>query len=783
MRKVLSFVLVLALVLGSFSMAFADSHMFSDMSGEASSEAVTVLKDLGVVAGYPDGTFRPDQIVTRAEMARFIVAALGLEQFAVGTISKYPDMVQAPWAQGVVAYGTSLGFISGYPDGTFKPNQQVSFQEAASMLVRALGYTEAFLPGGWPAEWMIKANSLGIFDDVTMASGAAGADRGAIAQMLYNSLTLEIGQVNNDNVWEAFKPEDTMMTRLGVKTTTTAALEYTADSKINIISKVGVKGTIYWDGDDIISVKADSTQLTGKYNAGTKKFDVGSTAYSFKTGLASTDVDFYFENAELVDEAEVSVDDSTKMVTLAVKLSGTTITEIHSLSVWTETKAAKMTSAQVKAIADNDEVLLEVLGTDVEGNVDTNSFLLVGADSLSDIAKDDVVYVYTAADADEIRMIAVGTDTVSGRVTAKNSAGTSVTIGGKAYKIANKELWNVASNPTINVGDEYDVWLDAYGYIYTVDGISVSLDNYGVMLAYDAGLTDLDDARLRLFLADGTTKVFYVDSDVTVTYAKGGLVAYSVDKDGWINDIDYADHDTTAKLTSSNIIWINGVSSPIDSAAVVFTAGVTLASITADDLDVTTVAKVEKNEELAVAGHFMYFFNDDDEVIAMVINDEAGAVTDDVYAVVNSYTVEWDAVNESTYDRIKGFADGAALDSPAIGTGFGAGKAGMGLYMITFNSDNEIKSMTTESAINSVVTFSGLNAAGNAISVTDAGLTWYGLNLDDLVVYEYVKKANGTFDKYVISDIDNISAGNVVHLYDTLGGTGNDGVEVVIWWK
>ena len=76
MRKVLSFVLVLALVLGSFSMAFGASY--SDMAGEDSSEAVAVLSALGVVSGYPDGTFGPDKIVTRGEMAKLIVSALGL---------------------------------------------------------------------------------------------------------------------------------------------------------------------------------------------------------------------------------------------------------------------------------------------------------------------------------------------------------------------------------------------------------------------------------------------------------------------------------------------------------------------------------------------------------------------------------------------------------------------------------------------------------------------------------------------------------------------------------
>ena len=73
MRKVLSFVLVLALVLGSFSMAFAattaTSGGLTDIAGNANEDAITVANDLGIITGYDDGTYKPDQAVNRAEFA------------------------------------------------------------------------------------------------------------------------------------------------------------------------------------------------------------------------------------------------------------------------------------------------------------------------------------------------------------------------------------------------------------------------------------------------------------------------------------------------------------------------------------------------------------------------------------------------------------------------------------------------------------------------------------------------------------------------------------------
>ncbi len=156
MRKVLSFVLVLSLVLGSFGFAFAAP--LSDVVGQDCEEAVNVLTELGVVQGYPDGTFKPAQVVTRAEMAVIVVSALGLEDYAVGT-ANFSDMA-GHWSNGYVAYAASLGIIAGYPDGTFKPNQIVSYDEAAKMLVAALGYTPDSLVGTWPANYVVKLSPL-----------------------------------------------------------------------------------------------------------------------------------------------------------------------------------------------------------------------------------------------------------------------------------------------------------------------------------------------------------------------------------------------------------------------------------------------------------------------------------------------------------------------------------------------------------------------------------------------------------------------------------------------
>ena len=272
MKKVLSLVLTLSLVLGTFSMAFA-ATTFGDVKGENCEDAVNVLTELGVVTGYEDGTYKPENIVTRAEMAVLVVNALGLEDYVTDSAtSSFTDMDGYGWAQGYIAYAQSLGVISGYGDGTFKPGKTVSYDEAATMLVAALGYTPDSLQGTWPANYVTKAKSLGILDDVQ--AGAAGANRGDIAIMLANALYVQmvyadsdgatIGKTDADGTTEVTM-YSTLVKGAGMYYGTVNAGD-TATATKNINELLGAAGKIVVNEDgDVISVSdIKSTFMTGK---------------------------------------------------------------------------------------------------------------------------------------------------------------------------------------------------------------------------------------------------------------------------------------------------------------------------------------------------------------------------------------------------------------------------------------------------------------------------------------------------------------------------------------
>ena len=168
---------------------------YTDTKDSDYNAAITFLSGLGVVNGYEDGSYQPEKVVTRAEMAKLLVVALGLDAGASlleGT-SSFDDVATTHWATGYIAVAVQYGLIKGDGDGNFRPDDTVNYAEVATMVLRALGYDRVVDKNGqWPTNYLNKANELKIFDEIAEKfEGTDGATRGTVAQMLWNMLNLE----------------------------------------------------------------------------------------------------------------------------------------------------------------------------------------------------------------------------------------------------------------------------------------------------------------------------------------------------------------------------------------------------------------------------------------------------------------------------------------------------------------------------------------------------------------------------------------------------------------
>ena len=105
---------------------------FSDTSGNWAAGYIETAKAAGFIGGYPDGTFRPNALITRAEIAKLVVLGAG---FATTNTSgaDFSD-IATNWAKGYIMTASNNGIVNGYSDGTFRPNNSATRAEASVMV-------------------------------------------------------------------------------------------------------------------------------------------------------------------------------------------------------------------------------------------------------------------------------------------------------------------------------------------------------------------------------------------------------------------------------------------------------------------------------------------------------------------------------------------------------------------------------------------------------------------------------------------------------------------------
>ena len=149
MKKFLSLVLALVMTMSLVTIS-AGAKEFTDDADITYDEAVAVISEIGVVDGYADGKFNPTSGLTRGAAAKIICnLILGPTTAAElhADTAPYPDVPLSNDFSGYIAYCAKEKIISGYADGTFKPNQNITRAQFAVMLYRYLGLDESKYAG------------------------------------------------------------------------------------------------------------------------------------------------------------------------------------------------------------------------------------------------------------------------------------------------------------------------------------------------------------------------------------------------------------------------------------------------------------------------------------------------------------------------------------------------------------------------------------------------------------------------------------------------------------
>lgn len=503
----------------------ASAAVFTDVStGSKYYEAVNRLSELGIINGYEDGSFRPDNNVTRAEFSKIIVGMMNKTTEAKSTppSSAFDDVNQVQWCIPYVNYLTANGVIKGYADATFRPSNIITYAEAATIICRVLGYDEATVGYSWPANYMNEAAALELSD--TAHSASDPVTRAVVAEITDNALFTyvngqkevkyleSIGYTVTDNCYIIASQNDDASLNSDEIRTDNGVYEVKNNS---IISMAGSSGTLILDDNnkavsfrkkDMKSLTVTVTDIDENRTIDYRTSDNQKGSYQFTSNFTLYSDNNKTSYALMQNE----ITEGTKIKFMGEQEGKWTFAVIDtSQSTITPVKASKNYTSSDK--------YLEGIPIDFDG-------LTVYRDNktvtVADIKADDVIYYNTNTNTMDVY-----TKKVTGiynKALPSKAYVTSVNVGGNEYKINSKVSTAKldASDGSFNIGDKVTLLLGKNDEVcFAVESSGFDTFSYGVVLKTYFDVADSGDKEgssrymASVFMADGNTYEYETDKN------------------------------------------------------------------------------------------------------------------------------------------------------------------------------------------------------------------------------------------------------------------------------
>ena len=517
---------------------FAGAASFTDEAdiNDVNKEAVDTLVALGVIDGYLDGTFRPDDTVTRAEMAKmiYIIRTGRSDASAYNDDATTFTDIGDHWARGYIKYCNSLGIIAGHSATRFAPDATVTTQEAAKMLLVTLGYNaeRAGLVGaGWGNKTNALADENGLLKDVNCGT-TQGMPRQYAAQLINNAVfaptvVLRDGEYTNLKLVTGVTgdPDDDYNETIGEK-------YMGLKVETGIMSATGhtVKGyTMTVGGTPFSEMENDPSSFMGQkvkvlYKQNNEVF--GIYAHSDTTVLATGIVND-LDRTTLNNDGELKFDGTTYKTTA----SNESTVKVYDLTADTSYTLANLntfadaTEGSVMTLIDNngddkidvavvtpilvakvtfvgsDSITLQAAEKAAAGSSYTTPIKLEDANVYDGIAKGDYVTVVKSGYMADGKYLVEKADVVTGDV--KGTKAGEVMIDSTWY--ATDELFDTTD---LVIGNTIDV-VNVNGVLYSskVTDAAVS-DSF---LAIQAIEKSYGDIKAKVLFADGKSDIITID--------------------------------------------------------------------------------------------------------------------------------------------------------------------------------------------------------------------------------------------------------------------------------
>ena len=566
---------------------------FSDQSKIKNTEAVDACTALNIIGGYPDGSFKPEGNITRAEVTKMICVALnGGKNPAVSTnttptFSDVRNNANAAWAEGYIESCAAQGIVSGVGGGKFAPNGNVTGVQLAKMLLVSLGYkseNEGFTGNAWATNVNVRAAQKGLYDGLEKMDTNAAITRDNAAQMVWNALQAYEVEYKTDLIAGAdgkLSTQITVQDKMSSEKQRITLLEDKYEAKKVDAGQLLTCSKV--DGKDYYSITTkDSAGKTTTYNkiyADVSDFIGQNIKVLRKVDATSNEVTIYGvyadEDSKVIASSSVGTLDTVKNESAKVKVDGTeykTDKDLNRVSViYPNEKSvptALNTLSKVVGVKDDySAYAIKLIDNDGNNKIDTvvvtpkdvkevtyvgsssatvggKSYKFDNADIYKNIAKDDWAVIVAGDYTVTGDPVITKADSVSGKVNGVKSNADPVEV-----KIDNTWYKLTSSVSTPDVDDEITAAVVG-NYVYDIDTTGTSSKSIVFISANDAADTDLSKdwtADARAYFTDGTNKKITVDkvdgkdlrNSTTSGYAKvakndlaNTMFTYTTDKDG-----------------------------------------------------------------------------------------------------------------------------------------------------------------------------------------------------------------------------------------------------------
>ena len=501
MKKFLSLVLALVMTMSLVTVS-AGAKDFTDDSEITYKEAVDVISALGVVDGYSDGDFRPDDVLTRGAAAKIIcnliLGPTTASALSAGT-APFKDVPVTNTFAGYITYCSQQGIISGYADGTFRPTGTLSGNAFMKMLLGALGYDssiEGYTGPNWQVSVIKQASGIGLDDGNDEFVGSQAVTRQEAALYAFNMLQATMVEYDKkDTIVVGDITINTTSTRKDVENNTNTDGNIDGERNGDGLMQFGEKyfkdlekedatdifghpsSKWVYDGDDVgtYANEADAT-----YVVEDDDMDVGqvvtSSSYMNYSSSEAKDAKYFLngddnevKSSELVavgDIVEAYENDNGDVETVVV--SRYTVAKIDKVDTDVSTAESRNGASEVLTLTDLDGDN----SNDYYDKYDDAEKTLRGYASSYDEGTVLAVAFRDGKFGDEV-LASYEAEAVTGEVTAFREDET-VTMDGTKYEFARNEngtagfVDGITSN--FDFDKEYTIYLTADGYVIGVEG-------------------------------------------------------------------------------------------------------------------------------------------------------------------------------------------------------------------------------------------------------------------------------------------------------------------------